>query len=151
MPGRESSQNCSYSTKSPTSNDGSTRCYKVIIFVFNLEHGRPSEEDFYQMMKDSSVMVGLHHENLSPVIATCLDSQLGRPLKLVYLAWSDDDNLRLYLQRCRHSQVMILTGNLIVTWSQVIHHTVIHVWYTAYIIQSSGPKCCSAVHNYNCF
>jgi len=83
--------------------------------MFNAEHARPSEEDFYQMMKDSSVMVGLHHENLSPVIATCLDGQLRRPLKLVYLASSDDDNLKLYLQRCRHSQVnqrlSVLTGN----------------------------------------
>jgi len=69
------------------------------------EHAHPSEADFYQMMKDSSVMVGLHHENLSPVIATCLDGQLRRPVKLVYLASTDDDNLRLYLQRCRHSQV----------------------------------------------
>jgi len=70
-----------------------------------LEHARPSEEDFYQMMKDCSMMVGLHHENLSPVIATCLDSQQCRPLKLVYVASTDDDNLRLFLQRCRHSQV----------------------------------------------
>ena len=69
------------------------------------EHARPSEEDFCQLMRDCSVMVGLHHENLSPVIAACLDTQLGRPLKLVYLASSDDDNLKLYLHQCRHSQV----------------------------------------------
>ena len=59
-------------------------------------------------MRDCSVLVGLQHENLSPVIATCLDAPpppLGRPLKLVYLASSDDDNLKLYLQQCRHSQV----------------------------------------------
>jgi len=74
--------------------------------MFNSEHAHLSEEDFYQLMRQSSVMVGLHHENLSPVIATCLDSQLLRPLKLVYVASSDDDNLRLFLQRCRHSQVL---------------------------------------------
>jgi len=50
-------------------------------------------------------MIGLHHENLTPVVATCLDSQLRYPAKLVYLASSDDDNLRLFLQRCRHTQV----------------------------------------------
>jgi len=75
------------------------------------EHARPSEEELCQLMRDCSVMVGLRHENLSPLIATCLDgagSPLARPLKLVYVASSDDDNLKLFLQQCRHSQVYIL-------------------------------------------
>jgi len=75
------------------------------VKLFVVEHARPSEDDFYELMKDCSVMVGLHHENLCPVIAACLDAQLGRPVKLVYLASSDDDNLKLFLQQCRHSQV----------------------------------------------
>ena len=69
------------------------------------EHARPLEEDLCQLMRDCSVMIGLHHENLSPVMAACLDGQLGRPVKLVYLASTDDDNLKLFLQQCRHSQV----------------------------------------------
>lgn len=105
------------------------------MFVYRSDHDRRSDDELHRLTRDSVNLVGLHHENLCPLIAACVDGLalqpqhhdrrvvaaagcgVSRPLQLVYLASTSDENLWEFLCRCRLNQVsQPLTKVVLITY-----------------------------------
>ena len=81
-----------------TDNGTDTRIYTHVL-------GHSGLQDAELMIRETSILVGLQHENINPAVAACLDSS-RQPL-FVY-PYMSDGNLKTFLQRRRGSAEVVI-------------------------------------------